>query len=199
MKTSIILQIVTCFLVISLFGCSNENNIIKPENLSFNSNQLKSDKMLSDSTQNTPSNPSPNEPSDSIQYVPKHTPSDSIFYTLSDSTLHTLFNLLHGEWQWYNTYDAKKGAIKNDFEAIIKFLSTDRDSLIKFQVLKEGVVYKSGEIFIGVSKNGYKASQSIVPNQTAFDEIYFKFSTVDSISFFNYCDDCPIYFYKKID
>jgi len=122
---------------------------------------------------------------------------------LSDSSLvstqYPLFDSLQGEWQWYNTYDAKKGLIENGFEAVIKFLSVNQDSSINFQTIKEGTIYKSGKITISQSKFGYKVSQNIVPNYTAIDEIYFKFSTTDSISFFEDCNDCPIYYYKILN
>lgn len=108
-----------------------------------------------------------------------------------------VFDSLQGVWNWSSTYDSKKGIISNDFESKIDFQSINNDTTINYVTYKNGTLYKSGKLKIKETDFGEKITPSIIPNYIATDEIYFEFVTMDSLKLYEFCDDCPFYFYTR--
>lgn len=118
---------------------------------------------------------------------------------LDNETIITLpvFDTLQGVWHWTLTYDAKKGLIKNDFDAKIDFIKVDNDTSIYYEMYKNEDIEKTGNFKIANTNFGRKIEPSIIPNYIATDELIFELISADTIKLYEFCMDCPIYYYVK--
>jgi len=122
---------------------------------------------------------------------------DSLIDTSDDSIELLIFDTIQGSWNWYATYDAKNGIIENDYNVVIKFLHLNEDSTIVYETYKNDTLVKNGNLRIINCSWGRKIIPNIVPYYIATNETYFKFKSIDTLEIFEYCDDCPIYYYSK--
>ena len=119
-----------------------------------------------------------------------------------DSTQITIIQLpvydsLKGNWNWYATYDAKKGMIKNDYQLEIRFTKLNNDSTVSFETYRNDILKEKSKLKISTNSWGRKMEPKVILQFTVENLIYFKFLSRDTIQLYEACDDCSIYYYTK--
>ncbi len=116
-----------------------------------------------------------------------------------DSVKLAIFDTLKGSWNWYATYDAKKGMIDNDYNVVIKFLSVNKDSSIVYETYKNDTLVKNGDLKIIYTTWGTKIVPRIVPITFYFpiDEIYIRFLSIDTLELYDHATDSRRYYFSK--